>query len=633
MDLTSFRVENFRCIDSIEITPRDFTSLIGPNNSGKSSVLRALDLFLDQKNPDREDWRKGHEEEPIIFVGRFEELEDWEREAQGVSGLVQDGEIKLRAKYTLENNSSDYSVESVFECWKQKVTIDGWSDDNNWGGLSDQIKEEIAPEVGIENGHDFQRGYNKIRLRDHIRDHYPDLTTEEGYEWTSEGVSIPTAFQQALPAAQLIPAVKDATEERKAKAGTLFNDLLKTIIVPAIEQSEEFEKLAQVAEELDDKLRRDTGEDLEEVEELRSSLTERLSSLIDAEVDFGLEEPDANKYVGKNTQIALDDGGTSDIERQGHGLQRALIFAILEELADRQAEVSDNNEGEPEDEVDDDTKTRSTILLFEEPELYIHPHLMRRLKSALRSIGESSNWQVLVSTHSPFLIDVGRDPQSLVIHRRDDSEAPPEVRQIEGDLFEGMDGDTDRERLRAVLRFHPSTAEAFFAEHVVLVEGDTEVAVLTRRRELLPLADLDPGQDRDITVVGCGGKWTIYPIAKVLKEFRIPFRIIHDRDKKGRTEAELEDIQGNDPFNANDRLASIVEEAEDVDDLQGVDRYMVEDQFEHTMWDEEDAPQSMKPFRAWRKAGEFIDEGDLPDDGRLEELLEFAFSSFDTGSD
>ncbi|MFN9969717.1 MAG: AAA family ATPase, partial [Phycisphaerae bacterium] len=43
MRLCRIAIRNFRCIESIEIRPLDYTTLIGPNNGGKSSVLRAIE--------------------------------------------------------------------------------------------------------------------------------------------------------------------------------------------------------------------------------------------------------------------------------------------------------------------------------------------------------------------------------------------------------------------------------------------------------------------------------------------------------------------------------------------------------------------------------------------------------------
>ena len=104
-----------------------------------------------------------------------------------------------------------------------------------------------------------------------------------------------------------------------------------------------------------------------------------------------MSTPDTNKFVGSNTTLLMDDGTETTIGRQGHGAQRSLIFALIEVLADRSSSLEQQE------------YMNWTILLFEEPELYLHPHLMIRLKNALKSISEKENWQVIISTHSPFL--------------------------------------------------------------------------------------------------------------------------------------------------------------------------------------------------------------------------------------
>lgn len=63
MKLCRVAIRNCHCIESIEFAPSTFTSLIGPNNSGKSSALRALEVFLNQSAPAPDEWRSGHEGE------------------------------------------------------------------------------------------------------------------------------------------------------------------------------------------------------------------------------------------------------------------------------------------------------------------------------------------------------------------------------------------------------------------------------------------------------------------------------------------------------------------------------------------------------------------------------------------
>lgn len=46
MQLTYLKIKNFRSVGSIDITLRDMSVLIGPNNSGKTNITQALDLLL-----------------------------------------------------------------------------------------------------------------------------------------------------------------------------------------------------------------------------------------------------------------------------------------------------------------------------------------------------------------------------------------------------------------------------------------------------------------------------------------------------------------------------------------------------------------------------------------------------------
>ena len=72
---------------------------------------------------------------------------------------------------------------------------------------------------------------------------------------------------------------------------------------------------------------------------------------------------------------------------------------------------------------------------------------------------------------------------------------------------------------------HPTVAEFFFASHVVLVEGETEHAVLTflfgRERD---------ASVRNITVVNCLGKGNIPMFQRILNQFGTAYTVVHDSD-------------------------------------------------------------------------------------------------------
>ncbi|MGC8541052.1 MAG: AAA family ATPase [Phycisphaerae bacterium] len=609
MKLVRIHVENFRSIDTLTVNLKRYTSLIGPNNSGKSTLLRAIEIILNQETPEFDEWRKGGEDNPIIIEAEFDEIQEWERTTPGIAAHVYDNRVQIRMTASVDREKPEKPKAKVlWQSYREDESIEGWSD--TFKELTPDLKD-IATKAGI-TAPAFKTKATKEQLRSLIRKDHSNKVAKGTPQWTDDGMSIPAALQQALPQAQLIPAVRDANEDSQPGAKTSFGILLDKIILPAIIGSLEYQNLLSAVDGLKKILGDANGAQLPAIQALAKTISDRVSQLIAAKVVLDMEAPDAKKFVGGNALLRLNDGTATRISLQGHGLQRALVFAMLEILAAQSAKMGTNGEASP--------NTRQTVLLFEEPELFMHPHLMRRLKDTLTTISDQNGWQVIVSTHSPFLVDIGKDPCSLVIHRRDDSSRPPSVTQIAAGedpfLKDGMKD--ERDRLRAVLDFHPTVCEAFFAKHVLLVEGDTEIATSVRQPELYKLAGLSDSHHRDVTVVSCDGKWTIIPIARLLKAFGISTRIIHDQDRKGKTEDELA-ANPTSEFNANKRIAEIV----------GSDKVMViDDTFEDVLWEKDEAPHSKndKPYRAWKRVQGLCDgKTNLDHAPKLREVVLFAF--------
>lgn len=211
------------------------------------------------------------------------------------------------------------------------------------------------------------------------------------------------------------------------------------------------------------------GELIEGLQELMESITDSLNQVMDlkSKVKLSLTDIDINAALMKAATLVIEDKLETQLEYQGSGVQRALAYALLESNA--LFEVTESQ--------------RSTIILYEEPELYIHPHLMRLLRDKLRDKSSNSSYQVIVSTHSPFLIDIAENPSSLKLIK-DNNEGARTVHEIDDSIFHVGEEYDEREMLRAALDFHPTVCEAFFAKRVVVVEGDTEVAILRFSSEL-----------------------------------------------------------------------------------------------------------------------------------------------------
>ncbi|MCG8455485.1 MAG: ATP-dependent endonuclease, partial [Holophagales bacterium] len=195
------------------------------------------------------------------------------------------------------------------------------------------------------------------------------------------------------------------------------------------------------------------------------------------------------------------------------------------------------------------------------------------------------------------------------------------VSQLAEDPFAAGEGrQEERERLRAAIDFHPTVCEAFFARHALLVEGDTEVAILRHSRTLLQAAGVDDARAREVSVVSCGGKWTIVPVARLLSQMEVPFRILHDEDRKGLSDEELKERKSH-PWWANERIRKAAGAAS---------IRLSRDTAEDVLWPDTTRGRgsSDKPYRAWARVREIL-ETDERLDGfpELRKMVRFAYDT------
>lgn len=599
MKLKKLSIQNLRGLQNVQFDNHSLTTLIGKNNCGKSSVLRAIEMLCTGVKPDLEEFYL-RSEENIVIEGIFDELKDWERNSPAVSGLIYNNQLRLKYVASISAEEGEKKkVDVEYFAFKQNEEIQGWSD--KWGELDDEMKA-IAGEVDINTGKDFTSKANKEKVKQRIRDNHAARVVQGAAEWSNDSITFNNALQQALPKIIVIPAVKDATEESKysktGKAGA-FGELMKKLILPQIQAEAEYANIITAIAALSDRIHSEEG--IAGINQINTRLSERLSRLISAKANVKFENPEIDTIISSSVGLRIFDGAhDTPIGLQGHGLQRTLIFSLLEMVAENDAAINDEN-------------SRTTIVLYEEPELYLHPQMLRKLKSILNTISESENWQIICSTHSPVFINVADNPESLVILSRT-ADGGIAVKQLTENPFENTEaGIIERDALRAALDFHPTVCEVFFATKVILVEGDTEMAIFKHCDQLLQYCDVNIERSLDCTIVSCGGKWTIPAIGRLLSKFGITFKIVHDLDRHGKSDAEVAEFIPIHPYNANARIA-LIAAAENI--------FICEDTLED-LWN---GSKSDKPYSAIRKNIALVEADDVPE--KLQQLVKFVYSDF-----
>ena len=160
-----------------------------------------------------------------------------------------------------------------------------------------------------------------------------------------------------------------------------------------------------------------------------------------------------------------------------------------------------------------------SLLLVEEPEIYLHPQARRALHAQLLEFANSSRndeRQVILSTHSPeFLRAV--PISNVILVRKPRGCTSTEVAQIDVGVGEKA------KHQQMLYR----NAEMMFADHVVLVEGGEAHLIPVLSDKYLEKGWLD---SHNVSVCDVGGKASFKNYVKLLDEYGISWTILTDLD-------------------------------------------------------------------------------------------------------
>ncbi len=455
MKLVRFIITDFRGLKGseniIDFQKSNILFLIGQNNVGKSTYLRAYEFFINPKQKaSREDFYNYDTSNPIVMEGWFIKDDDDSTDKEFIKIDTKDptwmdkwinssdGLIKIRKTWK--------SIDGTFE----KQTFDPQNNQwvaNGFGGF-DTIFSKYAPEPIAINAMEDQDSLSE-KVNKLINDNY----------------------------------LKKAKESQAALYNRTLNDLKK----------------------LHDSVLND-----KEIKELNKKLNEHFNKVFsDLLLQIKSNRDDEIKIediLKKNTTITVQHTGEDRLEtflQNGHGIIRQALFNFLSFL-------KENSNG---------TK-KEYLILFEEPELFLHPKVAFKLREMLYNLAEKSPYEILCATHSPLMIDISKRHSSLIRTVKDEYENT-KTYQVEPELF--IKTNEEKERVQMINRFNPHICESFYANKVILVEGDTETIFY---RDLL--SRFYPNEE--VFVLNTGSKFNIPFFQKILTHFHIEHYVIHDMD-------------------------------------------------------------------------------------------------------
>lgn len=143
------------------------------------------------------------------------------------------------------------------------------------------------------------------------------------------------------------------------------------------------------------------------------------------------------------------------------------------------------------------------LIIVEEPESFLHPAAQAEFGTVLQTLAEEFKVQLIVATHSPYMLSQTEPSANLLLERRSERGKMRDTQLVDtsGDKWMepfGLALGIDNEQ------FVP-WREALFSKYdmIILVEGDTDREYLELLRDA---AHGDKRLDFEGEVVGCGGK-------------------------------------------------------------------------------------------------------------------------------
>ena len=342
-----------------------------------------------------------------------------------------------------------------------------------------------------------------------------------------------TLLKKYAPTAIFINAIS-TPEDLEAKINEIItkNHIKKLETVHRESYQSIITSLAALKEEMSN------ATDINEINDKMNQIFNQVFPQLEVEVyslpDSGIDITKTLKSThGFNVKNQAFDSEHSDLKLNGHGVIRQAFFSFLATL---DADVSQTK--------------KEYLILFEEPELYLHPESIFALRKQLYELAVDSPFQILCATHSPLMIDTAQPHSSLVRLVKDSENGKTKAYQVKFDIFE----DQDKEYLQMLNRFNPHICECFYADEVVLVEGDTEAVIY---RELISKYY---SNQRDIFILNTGSKANLVFYQKILTHFGIKHVVVHDIDDET-----YKDRNGVEKLNAmwvvNDRIWEQIEES------------------------------------------------------------------------
>lgn len=370
MRLVQLRISNFRCFkEEVVIDLGELTVLIGKNDSGKSSLFDALEIFFNGV-PEKDDVCVHGSDTKVSISCVFDDLpqqlvidELHPTDLAAEYLLNQDGKLEIVKGFNC-SGSGKVKAASVY-ARTSHPTADKY---NDLLTLTNAKLKQRAKELGVDVTNVNQTINTELRRA--IWAHSSDLKCRtENIELKSEAAEkIWDQLKKHLPVFALFKSDRPSTDQDGEA-----QDPMKSAIKEAIKKQETM--LNDIARKVKEEVQEIANRTVEKIREMNPDLAKQLTPRV------------TNKNWDSLFSVTLTGDEDIPINKRGSGTRRLVLLNFFRAEAEKEAEG----------------KGAGVIYAIEEPETSQHPNNQKMLIDAFEDLSNMVGCQVFLTTHNPML--------------------------------------------------------------------------------------------------------------------------------------------------------------------------------------------------------------------------------------
>lgn len=390
MRLVKAIIENFKGINTpIEIAFSDFNCIVGKNDVGKSTILKAVDTFINENNPTADDKNIYNESKTITIELMFD--------CQNQQIILDDA---INVTFEEEELVNDGGLLCVKKTWdisqktiKPKVFIlRKRYDTNDFLSLDEKALIKLCKELKIETSKGNGEEYNNKEKRGKLREYNNQNSIVSNYVYDELPTSGATRLKKISDAVKLgLPTFE------YFKADSSLSDSDTSVQKYFREKAQKLLKEVVDTSDVEEKIRTD-------ISEAFARLTQKINSIVSAEEQVEADiNIDWSKLISTSFKCKKEEANIP-LTSRGDGFRRITMMSYFEMLAE---EKNDS--------------TKKMTFGFEEPETFLHPETQKQLHNRLMAL-KDNGYQVFVTTHSPNIVTETDIDNVIFISRNETNE-------------------------------------------------------------------------------------------------------------------------------------------------------------------------------------------------------------------